>query len=268
MRVTGMAAVPGSSSLREVLPLAGTRDDHYPVACWELTAGPPAWEPRRDSPPGSGGRPLPQVPGVTHRFVNVRGVRLHVAEAGGGDPVVLLHSFPQHWYAWRHVVPLLSGQYRLICPDWRGFGWSEAPPRGYDTASRAADILALMDALAMPRVRLIAHDWGAHAAFRAALQAPERVSHLLAVNAAHPWLRQRQMLPHLWRFWYTAFFEYPRIGRLVLRRWPGLTRFLLRRGAASPAAWPPGEVEEFVTASRQPGSARAGEGAALAVRAA
>lgn len=67
------------------------------------------------------------------------------------------------------------------------------------------------------------------------------------------------MLPHLWRFWYTAFFEYPRIGRLVLRRWPGLTRFLLRRRAASPAAWPPGEVEEFVTASRQPGSARAGE---------
>ena len=98
--VTGMAAVSGSSSLRDVLPLGGTRDDHYPVACWELTAGPPAWEPRRDSPPGSGGRPLPHVPGVTHRFVNVRGVRLHVAEAGGGDPVVLLHSFPQHWYAW------------------------------------------------------------------------------------------------------------------------------------------------------------------------
>ncbi len=212
-----------------------------------------------DALPGSGARPLPHVPGVTHRFVTVRGVRMHVAEAGGGDPVVLLHGFPQHWYAWRHVVPLLAGQYRLICPDWRGFGWSQAPPRGYDTASRAADILAFMDALGLRRVRLIAHDSGAHAAFRAALQAPERVSHLLAVNAAHPWLRQRQLLPHLWRFWYTAFFEYPRTGRLVLRHWPGLTQFLLRRGAAGPAAWRPGEVEEFVMASRQPGSARAGE---------
>jgi pimeloyl-ACP methyl ester carboxylesterase len=212
-----------------------------------------------DALPGCGARPLPYVPGVTHRFVTVRGVRLHVAEAGGGDPVMLLHSFPQHWYAWRYVVPLLAGQYRLICPDWRGFGWSEAPPGGYDTASRAADIFALMDAFGLPRVRLIAHDWGAHAALTVALQAPERVSHLLAVNAAHPWLRQRRLLPQLWRFWYTAFFEYPRIGRLVLRHWPGLTRFLLRRGAAGPAAWQPGEVEEFVAASRQPGSARAGE---------
>jgi pimeloyl-ACP methyl ester carboxylesterase len=212
-----------------------------------------------DLPPGSGARPFPHVPGVTHRFVEVRGARLHVAEAGAGDPVVLLHSFPQHWYAWRHVVPLLAGQYRLICPDWRGFGWSEAPPRGYDTASRAADILALMDALGLRRVRLIAHDWGAHAAFMAALQAPDRVSHLLAVNAAHPWLRQRRLLPQLWRFWYTAFWEYPGIGRWVLRNWPGLTRFLLRSGAADPAVWQPGEVEEFVTASRQPGSARAGE---------
>ena len=100
-----------------------------------------------NSRPGPDVPPFPQVPGVMHRFVNIRGVRLHVAEAGSGDPVVLLHSFPQHWYAWRHVVPLLAGQYRLICPDWRGFGWSQAPARGYDTASRAADVLALMDAL-------------------------------------------------------------------------------------------------------------------------
>jgi pimeloyl-ACP methyl ester carboxylesterase len=213
--------------------------------------------PTGSSPPGA--RPFPHVAGVTHRFMNVRGVRLHVAEAGGGDPVVLLHSFPQHWYAWRHVIPLLSGQYRLICPDWRGFGWSEAPPRGYDTASRAADILGLMDALGLPRARLIAHDWGAHAAFVAALEAPERVSHLLAINAAHPWLRQRRLVPQLWRFWYTALLEYPGIGRMVLRYWPGVTRFLLLRGSADRGVWQSGEVEEFVAASRQPDSARAGE---------
>jgi pimeloyl-ACP methyl ester carboxylesterase len=211
------------------------------------------------SPPGRDSRPLPHVPGMTHRFITVRGVRLHVAEAGSGDPVLLLHSFPQHWYAWRHMVPLLAGQYRLICPDWRGFGWSQAPRRGYDTRARVADLFALMDALGLDRARLIGHDWGAHAALGAALEAPERVSHLLAVNAGHPWLRQRRLVPQLWRFWLTAFWEYPRIGRLVLRHWPGLTRFLLRRGAADPAAWLPGEVEEFVAASREPGSARAGE---------
>ena len=206
-----------------------------------------------------GARPFPHVPGVRHRLVTVRGVRLHVAEAGSGDPVVLLHGFPQHWYAWRHVIPLLAGQYRLICPDWRGFGWSEASPRGYDTASRAADVLALMDALGLRRVRLVGHDWGAHAAFRLALQAPARVSHLLAVNAPHPWLQRRRLLPQLWRFWYTAFWEYPRIGRLVLGNWPGLTRFLLLHGADGAAVWRYEEMEEFVAASRQRSSARAGE---------
>ncbi|MBO0786763.1 MAG: alpha/beta hydrolase [Actinobacteria bacterium] len=196
---------------------------------------------------------------MTHRFVTVRGARLHVAEAGAGDPVVLLHGFPQHWYAWRHVIGLLAGEYRLISPDWRGFGWSQAPRRGYDTASRAADLLALTRALGLGRVRLIAHDWGGNAAFEAALQAPGLISHLLAVNAAHPWLTQRRLLPQLWRFWHTALLEYPGIGRLVLRHWPGLTRFLLRRGAAVPAAWQDGDVAEFVAASRLPGSARAGE---------
>ena len=217
-----------------------------------------------DPPPGPSARPFPHVPGVTHRFVDVGGVRLHVAEAGSGDPVVLLHTFPQHWYAWRHVVPLLAGQYRLICPDWRGFGWSEAPPRGYDTASRAADILALMDALGLHRVPLIAHDWGAHAAFRLALRAPGRVSHLLAVNAAHPWLRQRRLLPQLWRFWYTAFFEYPGIGRAVLRNWPGLTRFLLRHGRPGGVAARRGRG---IRRGQPPAGQRPGRrGAALAVR--
>ena len=232
-----------------------------------ITTPPPAESPvpgRWDadctgSPSVSSARPFPHVPGVTHRFVTVRGVRLHVAEAGSGDPVVLLHGFPQHWYAWRHVIPLMAGQYRLICPDWRGFGWSEAPPRGYDTASRAADVRALMDALGLDRVRLVGHDWGAHAAFRLALQTPGRVSHLLAVNAPHPWLQQRRLVPQLWRFWYTALWEYPRIGRLVLGKWPGLTRFLLLHGAGEASAWQNDEVEEFVAASRQPGSTRAGE---------
>ena len=116
--------------------------------------------------------------------------------------------------------PQLAGQYRLICPDWRGFGWSEAPTREYDTASRAADILGLMDALDLRRARLIAHDWGGHAAFLAAPQAPERVSHLLAVNAAHPWLRQRQLLPQLWRFWPTAFSSTRGLGGWCLATGP------------------------------------------------
>src|SRR5262249_28697504 len=168
MGVTGMVAVAGLSCFARSSGEGGTMTVTTPPGEGTVWGGPEGSR-ARDSLPGSGARPFPHVPGVMHGFVNVRGVRLHVAEAGAGDPVMLLHSFPQHWYAWRHVIPLLAGQYRLICPDWRGFGWSQAPPGGYDTADRAADILALADALGLRRVRLIAHDWGGHAAFRAAL---------------------------------------------------------------------------------------------------
>ena len=216
--------------------------------------------------PGQAGRPLPVVPGVRHRFVDAGGVWLHVAEAGpagqdggGRDPVLLLHSFPQHWYAWRHVIGLMSGEYRLICPDLRGFGWSEAPARGYDSATRVRDVLALLDALGVSRVALVGHHWGGMLGFRVCLAAPERVSRFLALNCAHPWPPQRPLLVHAWRNWYTALLEYPGIGRRVLAHWPAFTAFLLRRGVADPAAWAAGEVEEFAGSLRDPARARAGE---------
>ena len=207
-------------------------------------------------------RPLPDIPGVSHRMVDIGGVRLHVAEAGPagtGDPVLLLHGFPQHWYAWRHVIGLLAGEYRLICPDLRGFGWSDAPARGYDSTSQVRDVLALMDALALPRVRLIGHKGGGVLGFRISLAAPERVSRFLALNTVHPWPLQRRLLPRAWRYWYTALLEYPGIGRRVLRHWPAFTAFLLRRGVADPAAWQDGEIDEYAAAFGDPARARAGE---------
>ena len=104
--------------------------------------------------------PIPEVPGVTHQFVTARGARFHVAQAGDGDPVVLLHGLAQHWYAWRKVIPELAGQYRLFCVDLRGCGWSEGTRRGYGTAEQVRDVLAVMDALGLDRVRLIGHDGG------------------------------------------------------------------------------------------------------------
>src|SRR5262245_42103548 len=81
--------------------------------------------------------PMPIVEGVTHHMVEAGGLNFHVAEVGDGSPVLMLHGFPQHWYAWRKVIPLLPGC-RLICPDLRGFGWSDAPRRGYDVSTLTA----------------------------------------------------------------------------------------------------------------------------------
>lgn len=204
-----------------------------------------------------GGRMLPEVAGAEHRWIEVRGVRLHVAEFGQGRPVVLLHGFPQHWYAWRKLIPLLAGEHRLICVDLRGFGWSEQTRRGYDTEGLGSDVLALLDSLNLDRVTLVGHDWGAHAGFLLCLRAPERFSGFLALNMVHPWPRHSRVLLNLWRMWFTAFIEYPVVGRQMLRHCPAFTRFLLRRAVADPSIWTNDELAEFTAATRA--SAHAGQ---------
>ena len=204
-------------------------------------------------------RRFPDVPGVTHRFVTVDGVRLHVAEAGSGEPVVLLHSFPQHWFAWREVIVLLARRYRVICPDFRGAGWSDAPRTGYDTATRVADLIGLMNALGVQKARLVSHGWGAWTGFRLCLSAPDRIHSHLAVNMIHPWPSLRRIAGQAWRFWYTACWEYPLIGRTVVRHWPALTRFLLRHWAGDPDVLGDATIAEYVECSRLPAIARAGE---------
>ena len=129
---------------------------------------------------------LPQLDGVTHRTVPARGLRFHVAEAGAGAPVVLVHGWPQHWWMWRHVVPLLAPHARLVMIDLRGFGWSDAPPGAYDKQTLADDLLAVLDALGLDRVCLMAHDWGAWSGFLACLAAPERFAAFLALGAPAP----------------------------------------------------------------------------------
>ncbi|GAA2515849.1 alpha/beta hydrolase [Streptomyces longisporus] len=172
---------------------------------------------------------------------------------------MLLHGFPQHWYGWRRLVPLLSDRYRLLCVDQRGFGWSDAPAKGYDTDSRVADVLALLDELGLKQVRLIGHDWGAWTGFHVCLQAPERIRHYLALNMMHPWPRHHRLMPQSWRFWYTALLEQPLLGRWMLRNRPGFTRYLMRKGVVDQAVWTPTAMDEFVRSSQEPGRARAGE---------
>lgn len=215
-----------------------------------------------DRPPLA--RPMPDVPGVRHRFVQARGARFHVAQAGsesGCEPVVLLHGLPQHWYAWRKVIPQLAGRYRLYCVDLRGCGWSEATGQAtaYSTKELARDVLAILDALGLTRqpVRLIGHDTGGWLGFELCLTAPERFERFVAVNTAHPWPSRPALLRHAWRFWYTAFWEYPVAGRLVLRRWPGFTRGRLRQWAGRFHQWDESALEEFTQASQTRQAARA-----------
>jgi pimeloyl-ACP methyl ester carboxylesterase len=194
---------------------------------------------------------------IIHRYVPANGLRFHVAEAGhGGPPVLLLHGFPQHWYAWRDVMADLAADRRVYALDLRGAGQSDAPRSGYDTATRASDVLAVMDALGLPAVQLAGHEWGGWLGFALVLGAPHRFSSFLAVNTPHPWLAHRRLLPQAWRFWPTALFEYPVLGPWLIRTRPGVLTWLLRRGRPG---LPDPDVATFVESAREPARARAGQ---------
>ena len=202
--------------------------------------------------------PPPPVPGVTHRQVDVDGLSVHVAEAGRGEPLVLLHGWPQHWYCWRRVVPLLADRYRLVMPDLRGHGCTDAPDGGYDKEQLATDLLGLLDAMELPTVGLVGHDWGGWTGFLACLRAPERFRAFLALGIVHPF--QRPTLGKAlqgWRMAYQIPLSTPLLTPLALQRAPRLLEQLVRAGAAKQDAFSADDLRAYSAVLQDPRRARA-----------
>lgn len=194
--------------------------------------------------------------GVRHSLVQTDRLAVHVAEAGCGEPVILLHGWPQHWWEWRFVIGPLAEHYRVICPDLRGFGWSAAPRGGYEKEGMAADLIALLDALGLERVRIAGHDWGGFVSFLAALRAPERFSHLLALGIIHPWLGRGALSPLgvASVVGYQGSLILPLVGTAVQRYSPFIS--LLMR-LSRPGKWEPGAIAAYSDRLREPARARA-----------
>jgi pimeloyl-ACP methyl ester carboxylesterase len=201
---------------------------------------------------------IPEIAGVNHRFVEVEGVHLHVAEAGSGEPLLLLHGWPQHWWSWRLMFTRLAERYHVLAPDLRGFGWSDAPPGEYAKTTFAADVLALLDVEGLERVKIIGHDWGGYTAFLLALAHPERVERLLALDIPPLWggpPRPRQLaLPLLAS--YQALLATP-LGPRMLIRSPQFVRTLIRASSAPRARWSRQELDVYANVLREPARARA-----------
>lgn len=124
-----------------------------------------------------------EIDGFEYRRVSgADGVVLNVAVGGSGSPVVLLHGFPQTHVMWRRVAGELVRDHTVICPDLRGYGDSDKPVEGYSKRSMAADVVAVAGALGHPRFALVGHDRGALVAFRAGLDHPDVVTHLMCLD--------------------------------------------------------------------------------------
>jgi pimeloyl-ACP methyl ester carboxylesterase len=202
----------------------------------------------------------PDIAGASHHFIEIETadagpLRVHYAEAGEGPPLLLVHGWPQHFWCWRRVVPLLSARHRLICPDLRGFGWSGAPGRGYDPVTFAADQIALLDALGLDRVGAIGHDWGGFSTFVLALRHPERVERLLVLSSPIPWVRTTpRVAASSWRIWYVVLLA--AAGRRLMTLRPGPIPRAVRQGPTA-AAIDAAAAEVYAEPLRRPEQAHA-----------
>lgn len=153
-------------------------------------------------------------------IVEVNGLHMYVLSAGQGPPVLLLHGFPDTHVVWRRQIRALAeAGFRVIAPDLRGYGKTDAP-RGvhnYRLELLRADVLALLDALGIDKVRLVGHDWGAALGWQLCIAAPARIERFVALSVGHPSALAGAGLAQRLRMFYVFLFLMPGLGERLLK---------------------------------------------------
>lgn len=194
---------------------------------------------------------------VEHQTLRLRRVELHVATAGAGTPVVLLHGWPQTWHEWRKLAPLLCGRYRLVMPDLPGLGDSSRPEDGYDKKTIAADLREMCERLELGRYHLVGHDWGGPTAFALACADRASVRTLTILDVTVPGIGPD--ISQGGARWHHAFHMTPQLPEALVQ---GRERaylswfygeFCWQRGAISAS-----DIDEYVRCYARPGAMRAG----------
>jgi len=196
---------------------------------------------------------------VQHRIVNTNGIQMHVAEAGAGPLVALLHGFPELWYSWRHqLTTLADAGYHAVAPDQRGYGQTDRPQAidAYTMPHLVGDLIGLLDALQEERAVVVGHDWGAPVAWNAALWRPDRVRGVVGLSVP---FRPRGERPPLAFFrgaegpqFYQLYFQEPGVAEADLQSDVRRSLRLITYGASGDAPAVPsmmvGRGERFLGA--------------------
>ncbi|MGB2695147.1 MAG: alpha/beta hydrolase [Dehalococcoidia bacterium] len=160
------------------------------------------------------------MPEITHRTIKTNGINMHIAEAGEGPLVLLLHGFPESWYSWRHQLPALAAAgYHAIAPDVRGYGGSDKPEAidAYTMQNHVADAMGVLDACGEQTAVVVGHDWGAPMAWHCALLQPGRVRGVVGMSVPYspraP-MPPTQLLKQIFadNFFYILYFQEPGVA--------------------------------------------------------
>jgi pimeloyl-ACP methyl ester carboxylesterase len=194
----------------------------------------------------------------SHRMATVNGIQLHYVIGGKGDPIVLLHGWPQTWYAWHKVMPALARNYTVIAPDLRGLGDSSKPVTGYDGNTTAEDIYQLLTQLNLDgKIYLVGHDVGAQTAYSYTAIHPNNVSKLVIMDYIFPGFYPPRLEGVC--CWWFSFHQTRDIPELLTA---GNEREYLSwhyRGLAyNPEAITEADIDKYVSSYSAPGGMRAG----------
>ena len=191
----------------------------------------------------------------SHHTTSVNGIQMHYVLGGKGDPVVLLHGWPQTWYEWHKVMPALAKNYTVLAPDLRGLGDSSKPASGYDGNTTAEDIYQLVNQLRFNKIYLVGHDVGAQTAYSYAAIHPENVTKLVILDVPIIGFYPEGDEDCCWWF---SFHQTPDIPEMLTA---GKEREYLSwfyRFAYNPEAISEEDIDKYVSRYSAPGGMRAG----------
>lgn len=197
-----------------------------------------------------------------HRTRSVGDVDLHIVELGRGEPVVLVHGFPQHWWMWRQLMrDLADAGFRAIAYDQRGMGGSSITAAGYDKRTLARDLAGLLDALGLAQAAVVGYDHGGGTALALAFDEPARVSRLGIIEYAPPGYGYEYGLQPTrnWQSWQLAFFTQPDVAvQFIAGKERELLAWYFWHWSSNPDAIDQADFEVYVRQLQKPGALRGG----------
>lgn len=191
----------------------------------------------------------------THHTATVNGIQMHYVTGGHGDPAVLLHGWPETWYAWRHVMPDLAKNYTVIVPDLRGLGDSSKPTTGYDGRTVAEDIHQLVTQLGFKTIFLVGHDIGTQIAYSYAAAHPTEVKKLAVMELTIPGFAPPGRMP----IWWGIFHQVPDVPEALVQGKEMIYLSWFFSGLTyNPSAITKADIDEYASHYSSPGGLRAG----------